>query len=205
MFMLSFFLGACLEPGFHGGANWSGASFDPALPALWIACEVLGARAVMRRGTWLRESNAVLALVDLVLPTFFFSVFFPLHNPDMTQWLVVRLIACVVGGMLILALWHRRRLPDWFLPVRGIHARQFIGGLAILLPLGAGPLGFATWLTVTGAQPRPPWWAWIVMAGLPCYFGPLWDVLVRGWSPAAADRALAPARRESVGGPAVSE
>jgi len=91
-------------------------------------------------------------------------------------------LLAVTAGLLAAASRARVGYPEWFLPVRGIHARKLTAALAILAAVGASPLGWlASELPNQPGSQGVPVWVWLIGAGLPGYFAPLWQTLVHGW------------------------
>jgi len=177
VFTLGYFFVSCLGPAAIVG-----------LVAL-IAMEFAGGFVASRDGAG-RTLFAGLATLDLVvLPAFSLIglLFFVSRRdawPEVQKWAINWLLPWLAGAAfgtgIIVKLWRRTPWPEWVLPLRGRHARRFLAAAGITLlvavsPLGIG-LGSILWGPAGGTD--VPWGFWVLFAGLPFYFAPLWHVLV---------------------------
>jgi len=97
-----------------------------------------------------------------------------------------RMVCYTLGLGLGVALFGGHQLPEWLLPMRGRWARKLLA-LAAVSMLALAVVGDVLWAVVGGG----PWldaprWVLILPPLLCPYFWSAWDVLSRGWEPAAA-------------------
>jgi len=136
------------------------------------------AGALARRESPARMIYAALAAADLFVLQLISLAWIALAGPEGSRYLVPWLVAASVGGGMIIKLARGTPWPEWLLPLQGIYARRLLAALGIALLVGASPLGF-----LIGAALRVPvggalLLTWLLVAGLPCYFAPLWHTLV---------------------------
>lgn len=135
------------------------------IPLLIVAAVAWGVRRLF----------AAFGMVDLVvapplLLLFGFAV-------DSLVWRLPTYLVSVSSALVMLT---GHGLPDWFLPVKGPWARKLWATLTILGLLAV--LG-AESLFQPEAWRQLGWGLFAFAAFLWVYLWPLWDVMVRGWSP----------------------
>lgn len=97
-----------------------------------------------------------------------------------------RMVCYTLGVGLGVGLFAGQQVPDWLLPMRGRWARKLLA-LAAVSMLALAVVGDVLWAVASGGLwVFAPRWALGLAPLLFPYFWSAWDVLSRGWEPAAA-------------------